>query len=82
MDSPTLELATNQQLVRELLSRTTFAGIIIHAEKPVTQHVPQAGDTLRMEISPSIGKLGAAIAMADGISNLLKTIPATRRPMP
>jgi hypothetical protein len=82
MDSPTVELATNQQLIKELLGRTTFAGIIIHNEKPVTQNMPRAGDTLRMEISPGIGKLGAAIALTDAVSSLLKTIPANKRPMP
>jgi len=70
-DLPSLELATNDQLIDELMRRSTFPGVLVYCAGQVT-HRPLGGDIqLMVRTTPSVGHLHAAQMLAQGLSTIL-----------
>lgn len=71
MDTPTIELATTDQLIKELMHRTAFRGVLVASEVEfagnVTGKVP-------IVVHESIGldKRGTCLMLSEALTALLK----------
>lgn len=64
-----LELYSSDQLIEELLSRTTFVGLVISSDKEAKG--VSAHRNFRLGVSPNL-EYGQAVTILDGLLNQMK----------
>lgn len=65
-----LSLATNRELIEELVNRHTFAGVVVGVEQNVTIDTPKAGAKCIMAISRVMQASDAKRLLTDALNRL------------
>ena len=71
MDAPTIDLASNEQLVEELFKRATFFGVLVSLDAEVKGDRPKLGAPVSVRKTPKLSELGAAAVLNQAAGKIL-----------
>jgi hypothetical protein len=74
MDTPTIDLASNAELVEELFKRAAFFGVRVSLQGKVLGDRPKLGATVAVQKGAKLSNLGAAMMLNQVAGNVKREV--------